>query len=40
MTRWSKADFLRRHAEALRDRRPMQPPEHRVQLPHEQEMAA
>jgi hypothetical protein len=36
MTRWSKQDFLRRHAEALRLKRPMQPPEHRVKLIEEQ----
>jgi hypothetical protein len=31
-----KQDFMRRHAEALRDRRPMQPPATRTLLLHEQ----
>ena len=32
-----KLDFMRRHAEALRERRPMEPPAIRVKLLHEQE---
>lgn len=36
---WSRQDFLRRHAEALRTKRPMAPPAVRVTLAHEQEAA-
>ena len=31
-----KHDFMRRHAEALRDKRPMQPPLIRTLMRHEQ----
>ncbi len=45
MTRWSKQDFLRRHAEAAErarkgDRSGMTPPAVRVVMPFEQEQAA
>lgn len=40
MTRWSKTDFLRRHQEALKQRKPMRPPVNRVKLLHEEECAA